>query len=358
MSVATFVLGGASLAYAPAEPTVRDSAPVSRTVAALSGRSAPADEASSRSSLGGSSQLLGLGCVAAVAGTISARRASRRNAQRSRAQLARCATSDIEAASGASSEGTVSGPQDVGRGQLLRALGGVSALSSLPAPANAKSVEEAQKALTSFGLPDLLAAKEYPDGWKVVVEPIGVKDQANYGKFNLGKELMIVNFGIPFTWVISRPNIDFNGTAGTVQANDYGKGDVATLWVDTNFEGKLEDAPKAVLAAEMKKALGQKSNNIIENFSIDKIIDGAPGYRLVEYGYEIESGAGFSLSRRGYASFAQIGDDKNLQVLWTGVVEPRWSGMEKTLKTMVSTFRVGKVPQGVSSNVIAEFNQG
>lgn len=241
---------------------------------------------------------------------------------------------------------------EVSRSDLFRSLGGLGAgiatTPLAPAPAAAKSLEEAAAQLATYGVPQI-APKEYPPGgWKIIVEPIGLVNDAEYGRFKLGSEPQVVTFCVPPLWIVSTPNIDFNGAAGTVQANDYGKGDSATLYVDTKFKGKLDEMEKKDYLVEMKKALTMKGKGFIEALKIQKVKDGSPGYKIIEYDYEIESAAGFQINRNGIAAFAQSGDSGNLQIFWTGVVTPRWSDMEKTLYNIATSFRIAQVPKNVT----------
>mmetsp|Transcript_1998 Transcript_1998/g.2767 ORF Transcript_1998/g.2767 Transcript_1998/m.2767 type:complete len:218 (+) Transcript_1998:3-656(+) len=209
-----------------------------------------------------------------------------------------------------------------------------------------------------LGAPDLTWKGDPGFGWSIQVEPFGLAKNAGYGKFNLGNEPMVVTFQHPSLWVVSRPNIDENGTAGTVAVNDFGKGDSATLWIDTQYQGKLEDMTRKEFLKEMNKALTQKGGQFIEALKITSVKDGPiPGYRLVEYDYEIESGAGFQLNRTGWASFAQAGDDANLQVFWSASLTPRYGNMEKTLVEIVKSFRIAKIPKSVSKSLTKDIKE-
>jgi len=241
---------------------------------------------------------------------------------------------------------------EVSRSDLFRGLGGfgaaIAATPLAPAPAAAKSLEEAAAQLATYGVPQIAPKEGPPGGWKIVVEPIGLASDAEYGRFKLGAEPQVVTFNVPPLWVVSVPNIDFNGAAGTVQANDYGKGDSATLYVDTKFKGDFNEFGKKDALIAMKKALTMKGKGFIEGLKIIKVRDGAPGYKILEYDYEIESAAGFSINRNGLASVTQTGDAGNLQIFWTGVVTPRWGDMEGTMQKIVDSFRIATVPKTVT----------
>jgi len=246
----------------------------------------------------------------------------------------------------------------VGRAGLLRSFGAAGVATALPLSvppeaAWAKSFEEANEALNKYGLPQLQYTEGPPFGWRVTVEAIGLAPDAYYGRFKLGGEPLIVTFVTPPGWVTSKPNIDYNGSAGTVQANDYGKGDSATLWVDTAFKGQLDTMKKPEFQAELKKALTQKGKNFIEDLKVTKVYDGSPGYKLVEYSYDIESAAGFTIARTGLAAATQVGDEKNLQLFWSAAITGRWNKIGEDLNRMVKSFRIGKVPKGI---VETDFN--
>lgn len=284
--------------------------------------------------------------TAAVAGATVVR-ASRRGQLTRRSRHSVAALADEESAPA------------VGRRELLRGAGaaGVSTLlpAAAPLPAAAKSLQEAQQTLVSLGLGDMAPTENQPGGWKYVVETYGLAGDANFGKFKMGNEAKAVTFTVPNLWVISRPTIDFNGSAGTIAANDFGKGDSATLFVDVAFKGKLADLKKPDFRDEMLKALTLKGKGFIEDFKVGKVRDGAPGYRIIEYSYEIESEAGFSINRDGVASFAQAGDDGSLQIFWTGIVTPRYNKeMVKTLNTIAESFRIGKISKTVTTRLQGE----
>lgn len=288
--------------------------------------------------------------LAAVAAVVAGAAASRRAARRARV-LAR-------AAGDAATDGALPRGQ-IGRASLLRGLGlgaGSLALPVAPPPAVAKSLEEAQQELTTYGLPDLAPTQQPPFGWSYAVEPVGLTQDAYYGKFKIGSEPMVLTFLVPPLWIVSRPTIDYNGAAGTVQANDYPKGDSATLFVDTAFKGKLADMNNTDYYNEIRKALTQKGKGFIEDLKIQKVYDGSrPDYKNCEYTYEIESGAGFSIRRSGLAAFTQVGDSGNLQIFWTGVVSPRWPDMKDNLSLMVNSFRMTKLPSNIKIATQKEF---
>jgi len=197
--------------------------------------------------------------------------------------------------------------------------------------------------LTNFGLGDLMP-KEVPGGWKVIVEPVGLAADSEVSKNKLGAEPMVCTFVVPPLWIVNTPNIDFNGAAGTLQANDYNKGDSATLYVDTKFTGNLNELTKNLAQAEVKKALTMKGKGFIEALKVRKVRDGSPGYKIIEYDYEIESGAGFTINRNGIAAFTQVGKAGNLQILWCGTLTSRYGQMKDSMNNIINSFRISPPP--------------
>jgi len=251
-----------------------------------------------------------------------------------------------------------------GRAALLRGLGascaGAVALGGRAPEALALSTEEALASAKTYGVPDLLPAdtsSKLPDGWRVAVEPIGLAKDASYGRFDLGGEPLLVEFYVPGGWIVSRPNFDYNGSAGTVQANDYGKGDSATLWVDTKPKVPLAEMKKKDYLRELKKAITQKGAGSIDDIVIKKMTDQGD-YKVVQFDWELYTGAGLLISRCGWASFCQVGDEGNIQVFWTGVTSNRWNKMSADLQTMIQSFRVGKVPKDVAAKYLIATDRG
>lgn len=284
----------------------------------------------------------GASAVFVTAAVLGARRYSRRSSRR----VATAALSEE------SSRGTE-------RSKFIRSLVAAPVIAAAqlatPEKAAAKTLQEAQEELGTYGMAELAPTEDPQLGWSWQVEPVGLTKDSMYGKFKLGSEPQVMRFLCPPLWVLSRPNIDYNGAAGTVMINDYGKGDSVTLFVDVNFNGKLETMKNEDFNAEIFKALTQKGKAFIQDLKIRKVTDGAPGYKLVEYTYEIESGAGFSINRTGIASVAQVSEVGHLQMFWGGVVTPRWETMKEKLETIVKSFRIGLVPKGVKIESLKEY---
>lgn len=266
--------------------------------------------------------------LAALAG--AKRRASRQNRT-------------SQAASGAAkSEGAT-----LTRGGFLRGLGG--ALVLRPETALAKSKDEAIEEMKKFGVPELIPKQDGPDGWSWIVEPIGLTPDAYYGKNKMGGEPQVLRFLSPPFWVLNRPSLDYNGAAGTVSINNYGKGDSATLFVDTKFKGQLDTMKPGDWVKEVTKAISQKGGDQIFNVRVQKVTDGPePGYKTVPFTYEIESGAGFEFERTAVATASQVGTDGNLQIFWASTLTNKWKQQAgEDARRVAASYRIAKVPEGV-----------
>jgi len=221
----------------------------------------------------------------------------------------------------------------------------------MPSKVSAKSqgsVTDIKEDLKTYGTPELTPSEEAPAGWTWVAEPIGITEDAYNGKFNLGAVPRVLRFLCPPGWLAERPNIDYNGAAGTVQINDYSKGDACTFYADLNFAGNVEDLKKKDCEKELAKALTQKGKSFLQGIKVSKVEDGpAPGYKTCEYEYTIYSGAGFELERSGVAVLAQLPDTKLLNIFWSAASTSRYKDVKSNLKTVMKSFRIAKVPAGI-----------
>lgn len=203
-------------------------------------------------------------------------------------------------------------------------------LPTLPAAA-VSGAAKVNARLKGFGLPVMA---KVPDGFSPLLEI--------YGK---GKNRfpLLVTFAHPLTWVVTTPSNTLNGEDGTVQAGDYGKGDTATFFV---FEGPghvndITAQPKSLYEETLQKAIGQRGSNMYQNFKVTKLDpvtqpDGQK-YMIVDFKYQLLTGAGFEVDRKGVASITSEGNA--VEVLWTAVTAPRYKKMEDTLRDITSTFR-------------------
>jgi len=230
-----------------------------------------------------------------------------------------------------------------------------TAVAGSPAPAVAKSFEDAAKELTNFNATNPVLKK--PDNvggnWKAIVEPFGIVGASYDGKTDLGTEPMVASFIVPDSWITQTPLTNVNGTSGTIGANEYFKGDSVTLYVANNWDkAKANGTPmeatmknRAPMETVLLKALSQKGKSFIDNFKVSKVYDNkdSPGYKLAKFQWTITSGTGAGVDRFGLASITQAGKPNAYQVLWAAVVLPRYNDMEEKLEAIVKSFRVSPV---------------
>jgi len=207
--------------------------------------------------------------------------------------------------------------------QSAQALGFPGAGGSL-AKANAK--------LKGLGVPQM---DKLPDGFSPLVEI--------YGK-GRNRDPLLVSFVHPFDWVVTIPSQDTNGEDGTIQAGQYAKGDTATFYYDEPA-GKVDniiEQTKDFFQKELIRAISQKGDNVYQNFKVTKIepkVVNEQGYMTVDFRYDLLTGAGFEVERRGVASVTSTG--KGVQVLWCASTRQRYNkSTESSLREMADSFRV------------------
>merc|ERR1712071_277426 len=204
--------------------------------------------------------------------------------------------------------------------------------TSQPALAFGNSIGKVNAKLASYGLPLL---KDVPSGFSPIVEL--------YGKGRNRKPLL-VEFLFPSDWVVVLPNNDLNTEEGTIQAGQYSAGDTATLFVWSDSE-KVEDItaqPKEFFQTALIKAISQKGENVYQNFKITKLEPSAGEYKdqkymLVDFRYELLTGAGFEVDRRGVASITNQGTF--IRVLWSASTRQRYKKTEESLRIITKSFR-------------------
>jgi len=155
---------------------------------------------------------------------------------------------------------------------------------------------------------------------------------------------ILVTFSHPFDWVVTTPSIDVNGEDGTIQAGEYGKGDTATFFVDTtagNVQG-IESKDKEFFSQSLIRAISQKGDNMYQNFKVTNVAEGQSGfggqkYMIVDFKYELLTGAGFEVDRRGVASITSQANA--VEVLWSATTRQRYKKLEQTLRDITSSFR-------------------
>eukprot|EP00968_Pinguiococcus_pyrenoidosus_P001908 scaffold94_cov254-Pinguiococcus_pyrenoidosus.AAC.22 len=150
-------------------------------------------------------------------------------------------------------------------------------------------------------------------------------------------------FDRPSLWVLVKPSVDVNGEDGTLSTGDYQKGDNAALFVTgapPNGAQSLSD--KKFVSDVFAQAISQKSANIYENFKVTKVkpgvTDNGADYFLVDFQYDLLTGAGFVVARKGVGAITAIG--KGTQAMVAATTEARYKKVEKDLRQVVESFRV------------------
>lgn len=212
----------------------------------------------------------------------------------------------------------------------------------LPVPSAVAAVSGVGKVntkLKSFGLPPVTAV---PDGFAPLLEI--------YGK-GKNRTPLLVTFSHPLSWVVTLPSNNVNGEDGTIQAGDYGKGDTATLYVynpeNGAGSGDITTQPKELFEAALKRCISQRGDNMYQNFKLTKLVPGstlggaaaASGYMYADFKYQLLTGAGFEVDRKGVAAITSEGGGKSVQVLWAASTDARYKKTEPTLRNIVQSFR-------------------
>ena len=216
---------------------------------------------------------------------------------------------------------TVSPPASVGRRGALGFAAAGFALGVVGAPESAVAydVNKLNKKLDQLGLPPVASI---PNGFNPVLSSVNL-DQSLYVQFNH-----------PGAWLVVNPSLNSNGESGTVSAGDYGKGDRAALFVMDLAPG----TDKKYFETLIKKGVTQRGDNQIQGFKIKKIAPPVNGYTIVDFEYELLTGAGFIVERKGVASCATVGGKS--QALLSVTTSARFKKLESDLRTIASSFRV------------------
>lgn len=214
----------------------------------------------------------------------------------------------------------------------IEGAGGMPTLTWRPPMAYAVTGNSKVSAkLKGYGLP----VPPTPDGFIPVVDV--------YGK---GKNRfpILVNFAYPLSWVLTLPSNDVNGEDGTIQAGEYAKGDTATLYVytDAGRVDSITTQPKELFERSLQKCIGQKGENMFQNFKVTKVEPapykfGKQEYMLADFKYQLLTGAGFEVDRKGVASITSTGDA--VEVFWAASTAIRYKKTEQQLRDIVSSFR-------------------
>jgi hypothetical protein len=208
-----------------------------------------------------------------------------------------------------------------------------------PAVAAVSGVTKVNAKLLGFGLPPI---PKVPDGFSPLLE--------TYGK-GKNRDPLLVTFSHPLSWVVTLPSNNVNGEDGTIQAGDYGKGDTATLYVytDKGGVGDITKQPKELIETVLKRSISLRGDNMYQNFKLTKLTEGTvaatdggsvpPGqsYMLADFKYQLLTGAGFEVDRKGVAAITSQG--KAVQVLWAASTDARYKKTQDTLRNIVQSFR-------------------
>lgn len=224
---------------------------------------------------------------------------------------------------------------------------------TLPASAATSGAGKVNAKLAAYGLPPVVAPS---DGF------ISLLDIYGKGK---NRTPLLVTFNHPLSWVVTLPSNTVNGEDGTIQAGDYGKGDTATLFVYNDAgagdisSNDITKAPKELLETVLKKSIGQRGDNMYQNFKITKLEPGTGNYYgdqkyvTVDFKYQLLTGAGFEVDRKGVASITSEGDkNKAIQVLWAASTAARYKKTESTLRDIVASFRCYADGLNLSSELV------
>lgn len=219
------------------------------------------------------------------------------------------------------------------RAFLTTAAISAAAVTSSPRPAAALGgggLKKANAKLAAYGLPGF---GTLPDGFAPLVELYG---QAR------NRDPLLVQFAYPTDWVVQLPNIDKNGEEGTIQAGQYSAGDTATLYVTPGKVNDVTSQSKDFFEDAVIKSISQKGSSVYQNFKVTKLtpLDGeykGQKYMIVDFKYQLLTGAGFEVDRKGVASVTSVGD--NTQVLWSATTAVRYKKLEGSLRTIANSFR-------------------
>mmetsp|Transcript_19587 Transcript_19587/g.25261 ORF Transcript_19587/g.25261 Transcript_19587/m.25261 type:complete len:287 (+) Transcript_19587:115-975(+) len=211
-------------------------------------------------------------------------------------------------------------------------LGGVgNGLFTMPSPASAVSgLNKVNAKLKAYGLP---GASAVADGMTPLLELYG----KGFNRFPI-----LVTFNHPITWVVTIPNVDANGEDGTIQAGEYAKGDTATLyvWNEAGHVNDIGSQPKELFEKALMNSIGQKGSNMYQNFKVTKLepitVDGQE-YVRADFRYQLLTGAGFEVDRKGVASITSQGNA--VEVLWSASTAIRYKKTEQQLRDIVASFR-------------------
>merc|ERR1711957_702248 len=119
---------------------------------------------------------------------------------------------------------------------------------------------------------------------------------------------------------------------------------IPTFFYDES-QGKVEkisEQPKEFFQKAVIKAISQKGDNVYQNFKVTKIepkVENGQDYMTVDFKYDLLTGAGFEVERRGVASITSSG--KGVQTLWCASTRQRYNkSTESALREIAASFRI------------------
>lgn len=232
-------------------------------------------------------------------------------------------TNDVEADSRRSFLSRVAGSAAIAGLSFTQAIAPAQALGG-------GGLKKVNARLQAYGLQTI---DKLPDGFSPLLEIWGK------GK---NRDPLLVQFNHPLDWVVTLPSQDINGEDGTIQAGEYAKGDTATFFVytDEGLVSNIAEQPKDFFQRAVIKAISQKGDNLYQNFKVTKITpktESGQEYMIVDFKYQLLTGAGFEVDRKGVASVTSVG--KAVEVLWTASTAIRYKKTEESLRNIADSFR-------------------
>jgi hypothetical protein len=187
------------------------------------------------------------------------------------------------------------------------------------------------------------APMQVPGGMSPLVAFIGTATPANIDgqkvKDRAFKSPLLVRFVYPSGWLLETPNIDENGEAGNIGANNYVKGDAA------NFAA-LELPPGENLSSLNKEFYkrwlsSQMTTDVFEDVKVKKVkpvtqADGAE-LAIIDFTYTLITRAGFTVIRKGIAG-ATVADNALVGIV-TATTEQRYKELSEKLQFTADSFR-------------------
>ncbi|CAM9442021.1 unnamed protein product [Ascophyllum nodosum] len=219
-------------------------------------------------------------------------------------------------------------------------LGAVVVTGGAASPASAASTADANKKLSSFDLPPVVNA---PNGFNTLVEGYGMDAGLKNTLGSSNRDPFLVTWNYPKGWIVNRPNTDTNKEAGTVSTGDYGRGDSAALFVaNKSLVGGNSLSNKESVEGVIKKALAQKGDNQFQSFKLKSVKEGATDYAgnkyyIADFQYELLTGAGFIVERKGVASVAEVGN--NVAAVVGATTASRAKSVKAQLQEIANSFR-------------------